>query len=132
LILVDTSVWVDFFNPVPTPQALELYRLIADADQPIALAGIVVTEILQGLRRDADIIEHFLRQWTLLEPTGFDTYAQAGAIFRVARSKGLTVTTTDTLIAAIALSHHAQLFTSDNDFTPLARLTGLRLYRPPQ
>ena len=51
MILVDTSVWVDFFSPSPSRAGTELRRMIADAE-PFALSGVIVSEILQGLRRD--------------------------------------------------------------------------------
>lgn len=51
LILVDTSVWIDFLSSSPSPAGAELRRMVADAE-PFALTGIVVTEILQGLRRE--------------------------------------------------------------------------------
>ena len=101
--------------------------MIADGD-PLALTGIVVSEILQGVTRDVEKIEHSLAFWDLLEPTGFETYRNAAAIFRQARSRGVTVTTTDALIAAIALQHGAEVFTLDKDFANLARVTRLRLY----
>ncbi len=127
MILVDTSVWIDFFSSSPGPAGNELRRLIGVAE-PFALTGVVVTEILQGLTRDAKRIEQFLSAWDMLEPTGFSTYRDASSIFRLARSKGLTLTTIDALIAAIALEHHAILFSLDKDFSRIARITSLRLY----
>ena len=56
MILVDTSVWVDFFSRSPSRAGTELCRMIADAE-PFALSGVIVSEILQGLRRDVDQIE---------------------------------------------------------------------------
>jgi predicted nucleic acid-binding protein len=131
LILVDTSVWIDFFSPSPGPGGAELRRMIGDVE-PLALAGVVVTEILQGLRRDIHRIEHFLSLWDMLEPRGFSTYREASAISRLARSRGISLTTMDTLIAAIALAHHATLFSLDKDFSRIARLTPLRLHSLPQ
>ena len=101
--------------------------MVEDAE-PFALAGVVVTEILQGLRREVRRIEHFLSLWDMLEPRGFSTYREASAISRLARSKGITLTTVDALIAAIALEHHATLFSLDKDFSRIARLTSLRLH----
>jgi predicted nucleic acid-binding protein len=131
LILVDTSVWVDFFSSSPGIGGDELRRMI-DEVEPFALAGIVVTEILQGLRRDVHRIEHFLSLWDMLEPRGFATYREASAISRLARSKGISLTTVDTLIAAIALENHATLFSLDKDFSRIARLTPLRLHSLPE
>lgn len=101
--------------------------MIADAE-PFALAGVVITEVLQGLKRDVSRFEHYLSQWDMLEPKGFSTYREAAAIFRAARAQGVAVTTIDALIAAIALEHDAALFTLDKDFSRLASITGLPLY----
>ena len=101
--------------------------MIADAE-PFALAGVVVTEILQGLKRDVGRIEHYLSQWDMLEPTGFRTYREAALIFRSARAKGVAVTTIDALIAAIALEHGATLFTLDRDFSRISGIIRLPLY----
>lgn len=104
--------------------------MIAEAE-PFALTGVIVMEILQGLGRDVNRMEHFLSMWDLLEPRGFSTYREAASISRVARSKGITLKAIDTLIAAIALEHHASLFSLDKDFSRIARITPLHLYRPP-
>ena len=127
MILVDTSVWIDFFSPSPGLGGGELRRMIEEAE-PFALTGVVVTEILQGLRRDVHRMERFLSLWDMLEPRGFSTYREASAISRLARSKGISLTTIDTLIASIALEHHASLFTLDKDFSRIARITPLHLH----
>ena len=101
--------------------------MIADAE-PFALSGVIVSEILQGLRRDVDKIEHHLSQWDMLEPLGLSTYREAAAIFRIGRAKGFSLTTIDTLVAAIALDHRAVLFTLDLDFSRIARITRLQLH----
>ena len=130
MILVDSSVWIDFFSTSPGKAGQELRRLIANAE-PFKLTGIVVTEILQGLTRDVDRIEKYLSQWEMIEPKGFRTYSQAAAIFRLARAKGVSLTTIDTLIAAIALENRVSVFTLDKDFSRIARLTGLPLHPLP-
>ena len=129
-MLVDSSVWIDFFNSAPGRAGDELREMIRDAE-PFALTGVVVTEILQGLTRDARRIEQYLSQWEMLEPRGFRTYREAAAIFRLARSKGVCLTTIDALIAAIALEHRVSVFTLDRDFSRIARLTGLPLHPIP-
>ena len=75
----------------------------------------------------ANRIEHYLSQWEMLEPRGFRTYREAAAIFRLGRAKGVSLTTIDALIAAIALEHRASVFTLGKDFPRIARLTGLSL-----
>jgi len=130
LILVDSSVWIDFFSSSPGRAGAELRRMIADAE-PFALTGLVVTEILQGLTRNVAQVEQFLSLWDMLEPNGSSTYREAASIFRLARSKGITLTTVDTLIAAIALENRARVFTLDQDFSRIARIAPLRLYTLP-
>jgi predicted nucleic acid-binding protein len=130
LILVDSSVWIDFFSALPARAGKELRRMIADAE-PFAIAGVIVAEILQGLTRDFSQVERYLEMWDILEPRGFSTYREAAAIFRLARSKGISLSTIDTLIAAIAMEHGTAVFTLDKDFSRIARLTGLPLYPLP-
>lgn len=130
MILVDSSVWIDFFSSSPGRAGDELRRMIQDAE-PFTLTGVVITEILQGLTRNASQIEQYLAQWEMLEPRGFSTYREAAAIFRLARARGVSLTTIDALIAAIALEHGASVFTLDKDFTRIARLTGLPLHPRP-
>ena len=127
MILVDSSVWIDFFRSSPGRAGAELRRMIEEAE-PCAVTGIVVAEVLQGLTRDARRIEQYLRQWEMLEPRGFETYRQAAAIYRAARAQGVTPTTIDTLITAIALEHNASVFSLDQDFSKIARITRLALY----
>ena len=131
MILVDSSVWIDFFSSAPGRAGDELRRMISEAE-PFALTGVVVAEILQGLTRNVSRIERHLSQWELLEPAGFPTYREAAAIFRLARARGVSLTTIDSLIAAIALQHRVTVFTRDKDFSRIARLTGLSLYPLPR
>jgi predicted nucleic acid-binding protein len=128
LILVDSSVWIDFLSSAPGPAGDELGKMIEDG-APLALTGVVVSEILQGLSRDASRIESYLAELEMVEPHGFSTYVEAAAIFRMARAKGISLTTIDALIAAVALEHRATVFTLDKDFSHIARITGLPLHK---
>src|SRR5260370_34602787 len=107
MMMVDSSVWSDCFSSARGRAGDELRGMIRDAE-PFALTGVVVAEILQGLTRDVSRIEHYLSQWEMLEPRGFRTYREAAAIFRLARSKGVSLTTIDALIPAISLEHRAR------------------------
>jgi predicted nucleic acid-binding protein len=127
LILVDSSVWIDFFSSAPGPGGHELKRLIA-ASEPLALTGVIVTEVLQGLRWDAQRVEHQLALWDLLEPQGFETYCNAAGLARLARSRGITLTTIDALIATLALENGAVLCTLDRDFRRIESFTSLRIH----
>ena len=121
MILVDSSVWIDFFSPLPARAGKELRRMIADAE-PFAIAGVIVAEILQGLTRDFSQVERYLEMWDILEPRGFSTYREAAAIFRLARSKG------------ISLSHHRHADCRYRHGTRYRRFhprQGLLPHRPP-
>ena len=128
MILVDSSVWVDFFSSSPGPAGGELRRMIEESE-PFALTGVVVVEVLQGLTKDSGPIERFLAECDMLEPAGFETYRGAAAIYRAARAQGISLTTIDTLIAAVAMEHGASVFTLDQDFLRITRITSLALYR---
>jgi predicted nucleic acid-binding protein len=127
LILVDSSVWVDFFSSSPGPAGVELSRIINE-NEPFASSGVVVAEVLQGLTKDTGPIERLLATCDFLEPAGFETYRDAAALYRTARTRGISLTTLDTLIAAVALEQGASVFTLDRDFARMARITGLQLY----
>lgn len=127
MILVDTSVWVDFLNSARGPAGDELERLIR-ANAPLVLTGLVVTEVLQGLTREVAPVTKLLARWPLVEPTGFASYEAAAAVFRGARERGVALSTVDALLAAVALEYDAALFTLDRDFERLS-FTGLGLHR---
>jgi predicted nucleic acid-binding protein len=129
LILVDSSVWIDFLSSRPGPGGQELRRLIEDGT-PVAITGVVVMEVLQGLQRDVKRIEAYLSLFDLLEARGFETYRNAAALFRLARSKGVSLTTTDALIATLAVENSAEVFSLDRDFVRMAHLGGFRLHQP--
>lgn len=129
MILVDISVWIDFLSARPGPAGSELRRLIEEG-APVAVTGVVVTEILQGLRRDVERIESFLALFDLLEASGFETYRNAAALFRLARSRGVSLTTTDAIIASIAVENAAAVFSLDRDFVRMAKIGGLKLHQP--
>lgn len=126
MILVDTSVWVDFLNSARSPAGDELERLIG-LNAPVVLTGLILTEVLQGLKRDVEPVTQLLSRWPLIEPRGPATYEAAAAVFRQARSRGHTLSTVDAVLAVVALEWNASFFTLDQDFGRLA-FTGLRLY----
>ncbi len=131
LVLVDTSVWIDFFRRPPGRAGETLRRLIG-AGEPLALTGIILTEILQGLTRNLELIERYLSHWDVLEARGRETYQEAARIYRRARSRAITPSTFDVLIAAIAIENRAVLFSCDLDFVRLAQVAPLKLFQMAQ
>lgn len=128
-MLVDTSVWIDFFNGHRSAHADRLHAAIADGEV-IALPGLVITEILLGLRseNEAGKIERLLDAFGPgPEPTHTDHVA-AARLYRLCRSKGVTIRSTiDCLIAQLCLRDDLALLTRDRDFVGIARCTALKL-----
>lgn len=127
MTLVDSSVWIDYFNGVGT---LETDHLDAILGVELVVTGdLIVAEVLQGFRSD----RHFSQALDLmqsLEPIdigGFNVAGQAARNFRTLRGLGVTVRKTiDCLIATRCIqSGHALLY-SDRDFDPFVRHLGLR------
>ena len=126
---MDSSVWIDFLSSRPGAGGQELRRLIEDG-APVALTGVIVAEVLQGLKRDVKRIENYLALFDFLEPRGFETYRNAAVLFRTARSQGVSLTTTDALIATVAVENGAAVFSLDRDFARMAPIAGFRLHQP--
>lgn len=128
-MLVDTSVWIDFFNGYDSPEAEHLAQAIAEGE-PIAVAGLVVTELLLGLKsdREADRIADLLTAFEFVtEPTLAD-YQNAARLYRTCRSRGFTIRSTiDCVIAQLAIRDHRPLLTKDRDFKAIAAHTALEL-----
>jgi predicted nucleic acid-binding protein len=128
-MLVDTSVWIDYFNGHRSAAAEHLTAAIADGE-PIALPGLVITEILLGLRNDAEaakVLQLLDAFGPGPEPTRAD-HVEAARLYRLCRSKGFTIRSTiDCLIACLCLRDNLELLTRDKDFDAISRCTGLRL-----
>lgn len=130
MIVVDTSVWVDVLNQVPTLQASQCVALI-EAGEPVALTDIIFTEVLQGFRseREARLVERHLRAFPILRLENLDDFALAASLYRRARRAGVTIRKTlDCLIAAPCVRTGAPLLHADEDFDRLAVCTPLRVW----
>ncbi len=132
-VLVDTCVWSLAFarhTPVDTPAVVTLRRLIEEGEE-IVLPGIVLQELLQGVRSEASAnrLREVLAPFELASGDA-DDFARAAAIFRQCRGKGLGIATIDALIAAMALRRDAALLTTDADFQRIAEVVPLRLVPP--
>jgi predicted nucleic acid-binding protein len=127
LILVDSSVWIDYFRGSATPQTDKLDALLGI--EPVAIGDIILTEVLQGFARDRDfeIALRLMSTLELIEIAGRDIAVIAARNFRALRLRGLTVRkTVDTLIATRCIeSGHALLY-SDRDFDPFVQHLGLK------
>ncbi len=126
MILVDSSVWIDYFRGVATPQVDKLDALLGS--EPVAIGDLILTEVLQGFTadRDFDRALRMLRPLALIEIGGRDLALQAARNFRTLRTHGVTVRKTiDTLIATRCIESGLTLLYSDRDFDPVVAHLGL-------
>ena len=120
-VLVDTSVWADFFNGFDSAEQRALERLIAGEDE-ICTCGVVVAEVFQGLRRPAGRakIEGLFRELVFLEAGGMEPYLRAADVYRRLRGRGVTVRSTiDCLIAVIAEENGCDVLSRDRDLAAI-------------
>lgn len=127
MILVDTSVWVDYFNGHDTPQTSKLDALLPI--EPLAIGDLILMEILQGFRSDTDFrkAKELLTALTLFEMLGVENAIKSAEHYRILRKRGVTVRkTADVIIATFCLTENHALLYSDRDFTPFVAHFGLR------
>ena len=120
-ILVDTSVWIDFFRKVSSRET-ELFKEALARREQIFVTGIIAQEILQGIRQDSqhDSVLRYLLLFSRIDDE-FDNYLAAAKIYRALRRRGRTIRSpVDCLIAALAMKRNVSLLHSDSDFTAIA------------
>lgn len=127
MILVDTSVWIDYFNGHDTSETGKLDVLLGN--EPLGIGDLILTEILQGFRSDADFrkAKELLTSLTLFEMLGVDNAIRSAEHYRQLRKRGITVhKTADVIIATFCVVENHALLYSDRDFTPFVEHFGLR------
>ena len=128
MILVDSSVWIDYFRGVATPQSDRLDALLGV--EPVAVGDVILTEVLQGFTSER-AFERALRLMTSLsvvEIGGSQIAIQAARNYRTLRAQGVTVRKTiDTLIATRCIENNHALLYSDRDFEPFVEHLGLQV-----
>jgi predicted nucleic acid-binding protein len=127
MILVDSSVWIDYFNGTGTSEAEKLDLLLGV--EPLAIGDLILTEVLQGFDKDRDFnnARNLLSSMTIVELGGRDIAVQAARNFRALRKLGVTVRKTiDTVIATRCIESGYDLLHSDRDFDPFVQHLGLR------
>jgi predicted nucleic acid-binding protein len=128
LILVDSSVWIDYFRGTRTPQTDKLDTLLSD--EPLAIGDLILMEVLQGFTHERDFKEarKLLISLTAVELGGERIAIQAARNFRTLRNLGITARKTiDTLIATRCIESGYTLLHSDRDFDPFVKHLGLRV-----
>jgi predicted nucleic acid-binding protein len=129
-VLVDTNVWSLALlrkDQTAEPAAIQLRELI-ESGQPIYLAGVVLMEVLRGIRHSEQFrkVQKCLEPFPILELTRAG-YVDAALLGSHCRSKGVQCGGIDILIAQLAISHDCHLLATDQDFTHIARHSDLKL-----
>lgn len=127
MILVDSSVWIDYFKGIPSPQTDRLDTLLGK--QPVLTGDLILTEVLQGFRNDRDFnqAKTLLTSLDVIELGGRDVAIHAARNFRKLRSIGVTARKTiDTVIATRCIESDFALLYSDRDFDPFVEHLSLR------
>ena len=131
-LIIDSSVWIDGFNPkINTPEKEILKQLIQN-DYPIYLCPIIYQEILQGIREEKAFIQMktILQQYRMLNLDLMYVTNHAVDLYRHLRKKGITIRkSVDCLIASYAIIADMHILHSDNDFTQIAKESKLMIYK---
>ncbi len=128
MILVDSSVWIDYFNGNPSPSSE--YLDAALGIENIIMGDLIMAEILQGFKSDNDFkkAKQLLSSFEMHEMLNESIAIQSAENFRILRKKGITVRKTiDTIIATYCIENQISLLQSDRDFLPFAKYLGLHL-----
>ncbi len=128
MVLIDTSIWIDFFQHPDSLHAARLEDLVREHNRAV-LCGIVLQEVLQGIRDDKShaVTKVRLTKLPYLDMSK-DIHLTAASLYRSLRARGITVPSADTSIAAIAFYNHIPLYTKDDHFKIIAKYTRLKLY----
>ena len=122
MILVDSSIWVDYFRGVSTTQTGKLHSLLDS--EPLAIGDLILAEVLQGFTNNSDFnkAKGLLTSLDVVNIGGIDIAIQAAKNFRTLRGFGITVRKTiDTLIATRCIESGYVLLHNDRDFEPFVK-----------
>jgi hypothetical protein len=131
VVIVDSTVWIDFLTGVPTPQADWLDSELGR--RRLGLTDIILCEVLQGIRDDRRFgeVRTQLLGFEVLSMGGIELAVATARNYRRLRAQGRTVRTTiDGLIATFCLLNGHALLHSDRDFDQFEELLGLRVVHP--
>jgi hypothetical protein len=126
MIMVDSSVWIDYFTGVASKQTDTLDKILGQ--EPVAVGDLILTEVLQGFRRDQDYetAKALFDELTVFEMLGKNMALVSAENFRILRKRGITIRkTADVIIASFCIERKLPLLFSDKDFTPFVKYLGL-------
>ncbi|WP_367105508.1 PIN domain nuclease [uncultured Psychrobacter sp.] len=125
-IIVDSSVWIDYFNGIVTPHTDRLDTLLSQAK--IGITDVILMEVLQGFKEDKHYSQAFSALNTLFcyDILGKDNAIRYVSYYRQLRKKGITIRkSNDVMIAGFCIDSQIPLLFSDKDFDPFVEHLGL-------
>lgn len=128
MILVDSSVWIDYFRSADTPQAALLDSMLGRSQ--LAVGDLIAAEVLQGIRdeREYQWVKKTFEAFPHIDLCDYALALKASENYRVLRAKGITIRKTiDTLIATRCIDDGLTLLHADRDFAPFSEHLGLRV-----
>jgi predicted nucleic acid-binding protein len=126
MVIVDSSVWIDYFNGRDIPEVATLDRLLET--ELLGVGDLILAEVLQGFRQDKDYqtAKRLLTSLTVFEMLGAEMAMKSADNFRDLRKRGITVRKTiDVMIATFCIENGHKLLFSDKDFAPFVEHLGL-------
>ena len=131
MLIVDSTVWIDYFNGLENPQTDYLDQIVDRT--PILVGDLILAEVLQGFRDDSDFEEarRALSKYIQVQMVNPELALQSARNYRWLRRKGITVRKTiDSLIATYCIENEHDLLHNDNDFDGYEKHLKLRVVRP--
>lgn len=131
MIIVDSTVWIDYFNGHSTPHTEWLEQALDQ--QRLGLTDFILCEVLQGIRdnQQFDQVHQALLKFEILTMGGLNLALDAAQNHRMLRTKGYTIRKTiDTWIATFCILYEHTLLHNDHDFIPFEKILGLQVIRP--
>ncbi len=128
MILVDSSVWIDYFNGRPTAQTDWLDAALGKV--PIVIGDLILTEVIQGFQseRDFRIARYLLLRIPFMPMGGKELALESAGNYRLLRKKGVTVRKTiDVMIGTFCIHYRIPLLHDDRDFDPMVTCLGLEV-----
>ncbi len=128
MVLIDTTVWIDFFAGKQLPHVAALERLIKNRED-ICICGIILTEVLQGIRQKSEFRKtKALFNAMIFLPMPYPVFLGAAEIYRTLRRKGITIrNSVDCMIASVAIENDIMLLHNDKDFEPIEKHNNLKV-----
>jgi predicted nucleic acid-binding protein len=131
MLVVDSTVWIDYFNGVENPHTDYLHNMVDQ--QPVLVGDLILAEVLQGFRDDADFEQarRALGKYLQAEMVNPALALQSARNCRLLRHKGITVRKTiDSLIATYCIENEHELLHTDSDFDGYETHLGLKVIQP--